>query len=442
MDTMKKTLSLISLLLLASGALIAQKSLLQSGPMAGYSEMREVLLWVQTKEPATVQFSYWPQADPKKVFYTDKYQTAKAEAHTARLLADQTEPGTRYDYQVWINGQAVKLDYPATFQTQVLWQWRTDPPDFRFATGSCAYINETVYDRPGRPYGGEYEVFQSIHAQKPDMMLWLGDNIYLREVDWNSWTGIVKRYTHARSLPEMQPLLASTHHYAIWDDHDFGPNDSDRSFIHKDKALEAFKLFWGNPTYGLPDVKGTTSFFQWADMDFFLLDNRYHKTPNERKTGERTMFGKEQLEWLIDALAYSQAPFKFVATGGLVLNPNPGGEKMSSAAPEERAWLLRRIEEEGIKNVIFLTGDVHYTELSTMKLGNGEPVYEFTVSPISSGVSSWPANNPYQVEGTEVRVRNFATIDVSGPRKERKLTLRVFNAKGEELWTRVIEQAP
>lgn len=439
---MKKTLSLISFLLFASGALIAQKSLLQSGPMLGYSEMREVLLWVQTKEPATVQFSYWPQGDPKQVFYTDKYQTTKAEAHTARLLADQTEPGTRYDYQVWINGQAVKLDYPATFQTQALWQWRTDPPDFRFATGSCAYINETVYDRPGRPYGGEYEVFQSMHAQKPDMMLWLGDNIYLREVDWNSWTGIVKRYTHARSLPEMQPLLASAHHYAIWDDHDFGPNDSDRSFIHKDKTLEAFKLFWGNPTYGLPDLKGITSFFQWADMDFFLLDNRYHKTPNDRKTGERTMFGEEQLEWLLDALAFSQASFKFVVTGGLVLNPNPGGEKMSSIAPEERARLLRRIEEEGIKNVIFLTGDVHFTELATMKLGNGEPVYEFTVSPISSGVSSWPSNNPYQVEGTEVRARNFATIDASGPRNERKLTLRVFNAKGEELWTRVIEQAP
>ena len=39
----------------------AQQSLLQSGPMLGYSEMREVMLWVQTKEAAEVQFVYWPK---------------------------------------------------------------------------------------------------------------------------------------------------------------------------------------------------------------------------------------------------------------------------------------------------------------------------------------------------------------------------------------------
>ena len=34
-------------------------------------------------------------------------------------------------------------------QTQVLWDYRMDPPPFSFVTGSCAYINEAQYDRPG-----------------------------------------------------------------------------------------------------------------------------------------------------------------------------------------------------------------------------------------------------------------------------------------------------
>ena len=64
-------------------------------------------------------------------------------------------------------------------------------------------------------------------------MLWLGDNIYTREVDFYSLSGYQKRYTHTRNIKEMQPLLSNTHHYAIWDDHDYGPNNTDRSNIHK-----------------------------------------------------------------------------------------------------------------------------------------------------------------------------------------------------------------
>ena len=98
-------------------------------------------------------------------------------------------------------------------------------PDFRFVIGSCAYINDPPYDRPGEPYGGEYEIFEQIAAQRPDFMIWLGDNVYLREPDWNSEAGILYRYTHTRSLPQLQKLLRICPHYAIWDDHDFGPND-------------------------------------------------------------------------------------------------------------------------------------------------------------------------------------------------------------------------
>ena len=65
---------------------------------------------------------------------------------------------------------------------------------------------------------------------------------------------------------------------------------------------------------------GITSYFQWGDVDFFLLDNRYFRSPNYLTEGEKTILGKEQLEWLIDALVKSRAPFKMVAIGGQVLN--------------------------------------------------------------------------------------------------------------------------
>lgn len=437
-----RVITLLALSLL-SFSLFAQQDLLQSGPMLGYSEMREVLIWVQTNEPAEVQVAYWPEGKNDLVELTELYTTTKAEVYTAKLIADEVEPGLTYEYELRINGRALELDYPTTFQAQELWQWRTDPPEFTMALGSCSYVNEPVYDRPGNGYGGAYEIFTSIHKMRPDAMLWLGDNTYLREADWNSRTGIMARYTHTRSLPEMQPLLASTHHYAIWDDHDYGPNDSDRSYIHKNTTLEAFRRFWGNPTYGLDgDASGITTAFQWADMDFFLMDNRYFRRPNHRTSGEAVYFGERQLEWLIDALVASSAPFKFVATGGQILNTEPLFENYIRLAPEERAYLLGRIEEEGITGVVFLTGDRHHTELSSYTNSKGIKVYDLTVSPLTSGSGSNRDNehNAARDEGTLVVQRNFGLLTFSGARGEREMLIQIFDVNGEELWQRTINQ--
>ena len=153
--------------------------------------------------------------------------------------------------------------------TQVLWDYRMDPPPFSFVTGSCAYINEAKYDRPGKPYGGGYEIFESMAADDPDMMLWLGDNVYLREVDFQSYSGFLHRYSHARQTEEMANLLKTCPNYAIWDDHDFGPNDSDGSWIHADWSRDAFKAFWSNPSYGLPEApRCVSTAFRFVDMEF------------------------------------------------------------------------------------------------------------------------------------------------------------------------------
>lgn len=404
--------------------------------MVGYSEMKEVLLWVQTTQPAAAQFAYWDLENPQDTFLTVEKATSAGEAFTARLIADRVEPGRRYGYQLRINGEPLLFTYPTEFQAQALWQWRTDPPDFTVAAGSCFYVNEERYDRPGRPYGSDYEILTAIHAKRPDAMIWLGDNTYLREVDWYTRTGFFHRYTHTRSLPELQPLLASTHHYAVWDDHDFGPNDSDGSFIHKDLAVETFRYFWGNPTVGLPGQPGITTSFKWADMDFFLLDDRYFRTPNRLDAGEKTLLGKAQLEWLIHALVASRAPFKIVCIGGQVLNTAQVHETYANLHPEERAYLLQRIEEEDIKGVIFLTGDRHHSELSTYTNGAGNAVYDLTVSPLTAGVArNVEETNELRVAETLVQQHNFALLSFSGPRTARKLNIRLYGVNGAELWS-------
>ncbi|MBW1298199.1 alkaline phosphatase D family protein, partial [Aquimarina litoralis] len=349
-------------------------------------------------------------------------------------------PGKKYAYELFVNGKKVQKSYPLEFQSQTLWQWRTDPPEVNFAIGSCSYVNEERFDRPGKGYGSEYEIFESIHNKKPDFMLWLGDNTYLREADWNSRTGFLHRYTHTRSLPELQPLLASTHNYAIWDDHDYGPNNADGSFVMKETASEIFKLFWGNPNYDVINKGGITGYFEWADLHFFLLDNRYYRTSNNNYTDEREMLGKDQIDWLINALASSNAPFKFVAVGGQVLNSEAMYENYAIFA-KEREYLLEKIREAKIEGVIFLDGDRHHTGLSRMKESNDVyPLYDLTCSSLTAGSNNNQEKlNVYRLKETIVGQHNFGILNVSGPRKARVLTINIFDTNGKEIWTKQIK---
>lgn len=418
----------------------AQKELLQSGPMVGYSQMREVALWVQTKDKAKVKFVYWNIATPDKRFETEEVTTNLDDFNMTTLIADKIEPGIKYEYQLYVNNDPIELDYRTEFESQKLWQWREDPPSFTFGIGSCAYINEPEYDRPGTPYGGDFQIFKTIYDKDPDFFVWMGDNSYLREVDWYSRTGILKRFTHDRSFPLLQPMLGSMHNYATWDDHDYGPNNSDRSFIAKELTREAFELWWPNPTYGVNGAEeGITTFFEWADCDFFMMDDRTYRSPENRKTGRHEIYGKEQIEWLIDALTSSEAPFKFIVMGSTALNPDPISENWESY-PEEKDYFLEMIVKEEIDGVIFLTGDIHRGELTKMERENNYPLYEVTASPLSAGVSSYEGPNRNRVEGTRVMERNFAYFSVTGPKNNRSLNIKMYNADGDEKWTYTINE--
>ena len=413
---------------------------IKNGPMVGYSEMKEVVLWVQTEKAAKVKFNYWEQETPNKKITTEEILTTKKDGFTAKIVCDQVTMGKKYTYEVLLNNKVIARDYPLAFQTQELWQYRKDPPNFKFALGSCNYVNETETDRPGNGYGGHNEIFKSIYDKKPDFMIWGGDNLYYRETDWGTRTGMIHRNTHSRNVPEMQALLGSTHHYAIWDDHDFANNDSDRSFGNKDMALEMFKLFWANPNFIFKD-EGCTGTFQWGDVQFFMMDDRWFRAPDDDHNPNRDFFGKKQLNWLIDALTSSTATFKIIVSGGQIINPTKVFETMANYETE-REELLKRITDAKIKGVMFVTGDRHHSVLQKLeRTGANYPLYDLTVSSLTAGPAKpiKAEENAPVVEGTLFTERNFGLCEVSGPLKDRVLKIGIYDSKGEQKWVREIK---
>lgn len=413
--------------------------------MLGYADMREVMLWLQTRQSADVQIEYWEPSAPQSKFRTDAVRTTKDKAYTSHLLADQVLPGKSYEYRVLINNKEVKRPYPLTFKTQPLWRYRRTgadphtPPELRIAVGSCAYVNDPPVDRAGTPYGSEFEIFETLANAKPDFMLWLGDNVYTREGDWTR-TGIHYRYTQARSLPQLQPLLAACNHYATWDDHDYGPNDLDASFAGKQVTREAFELFWANNVVGAAGLPGITGVFEWGDALFFLMDNRWHRSANDRATGKISYLGDEQLDWLINALKSSVATFKVICVGGQVLNSVETKENYAKFA-EERARLIELITKEKISGVVFLSGDRHFSELSILKREGSYPLHDWTVSSLTAG------SNPRGIEeknanrhpGSFVGVHNYGILQLTGTTADRKMILTNYDNKGKPLFTYTIK---
>ena len=437
---MKKYFTL--LFTLFSVAALAQSNLIQNGPMKGYIDMKEAAIWLQTTKPAEVFIKYYPVENPANIHYSNIETTSYDKALTAHLFADTLEPGTTYNYELYINNKKVTLTYPATFTTQKIWKWRTDAPDFKFAMGSGAYIDETAYDRPGKPYGGGYEIYNHIADMHPDFFIWLGDNVYLREPDWNTRAGIFHRYSHDRAIPELQKLLATTHHYAIWDDHDYGTNDSDKSFWNKNETFNAFKLFWVNPSYGVGDIKGTTTLFNWSDCDFFLMDNRSFRYPDKRIEDNKSELGEEQLQWLFNNLINSYGTFKFVVLGGQFLSNSGMYEAYSNNGFEaERQRIIDFIYKQKIKNVVFLTGDVHFSEVSVLKKRNQPTIWDITSSPLNSGPNTHGIDQPnsLRVPGSAIIVRNYTMLEVTGTKDARVLKVTYYDTKGKKLYEQDIK---
>ncbi len=410
------------------------------GPMVGYGTHHEVMIWARTLEPTSIAVRYWAVDEPTQKRTTPTQETAGEDGRVAHIRLQELTPGTHYGFEMLVGDPLVvsAAKHPLRFQTQALWHRRAEPPPFTFAFGSCLYLNDPLYESPKLPpYGGGYEIFESIRAQSPDLMLWLGDNVYLRPTDWSSRGGIFRRYARERPFAPLQGLLGSTHNYAVWDDHDYGPNDADWTYVHKGAALDAFREYWANPSYGLPDTPGVFGQFTWADVDFFLVDVRYYRSSSRApRTPTKTLLGERQFSWLMDSLTSSKAPFKVVIGGGQFLSPFDHFEGYAQY-PHEQRRLIDTLVKRGVEGVLFLSGDRHHSELVRIKRKGFYPLYDFTSSPLGSrgAKADKERKSRVRVPGTLIHSRrSFGMIRVDGPGKDRVMTLEARDTGGELIW--------
>jgi alkaline phosphatase D len=412
-----------------------------SGPMLGGVELRTAIIWVQVSADVhDVVLEYWKENHPETLKQKHYNGALGAEFNPIQMEIGALDINSRYQYRFLLNHSPSKA--AGYFQTKDLWQWRKPAPDFNFLTGSCAYFNDPEFDRPGKPYGGDSLIFESMAKEHASFMLWLGDNWYTREVDILSEWGLWYRASRDRAQPILRNLLKAMPQYAIWDDHDYGPDNSGTSYGFKEVSREIFNKYWCNPFYG-ENKKGIYSQISYSDVDLFLTDDRWWRSADQledsiggRPNPAKHFFGEEQLAWLEDALVQSHAVFKIIVVGSQVLNPMSTDEGLYNYSYEYHQ-LMDFLARAKIKGVLFLTGDRHHSEIvRSVRQGNYD-LFDVTVSPLTSGVARVRGdeiNNPARVTGSLVELRNYAVISVNGKRNERVLDVEFRGMDGKTVY--------
>ena len=434
---MKKAIFLLTLFTFYAIVSLAQPRII-SGPMLGPVELRDAKIWVEVSQEvksAAIQFNKKGDSKSKTVIYKGQLEN---EFNPIQFTIGGLDFNANYQYKILINGLVTK--YGGEFTTKDLWQYRKQPPEFSFLAGGCSFFNEPIYDRPGKPYGGDSSIFESMAKEKSAFMLWTGDAWYTREVDYYSDWGLWYRASHDRALPVLQKFWKSMPQFAIWDDHDYGPNDIGKNYILKETSREIWKKYWCNPSYG-GNGQGIYTMTSCGDADIFMTDDRWWRSDDNMKDSlygfpnyEKQMLGEQQMEWLKNSLLYSKATFKIIVLGSQALNPLSPWDKWADF-PAEYDEMLNFLKENKINGVLFLTGDRHHSEIIKMNRPGTYSLYDITVSPLTSGTHTFSGaekNNPYRVLGIDEK-QNYSKFSFSGKTGDRKLTVNFFGIKGERL---------
>jgi len=361
------------------------------GPMVGAVTAEDILIWLRLSGPHTVELEYGRALDLSDARRSSAVTAKPENDFTVRVRLDDLTPDTKYFYRVYVDDRVD--DYLETLPPIPV---KTAPEEgargtVRIAFGSCCRIQKDAVQ----------DIWTAVERAAPDLFLWLGDNIY---ADTRSLDIFQEEYRRQRAVPSLQPVIRSIPQLATWDDHDYGLNNHDRTSPVKDIGLDAFKQYWANPSYGLPNTPGVFFKFTYGAVDLFMLDGRYYRDPNAMADGpDKTMLGEAQMEWLKEELKNSPAPFKLLVSGsGWSKAKGPTGDAWSAFLTERDA-LFAFIRDEQIDGVVLLSGDTHVAEANCIPFSEqgGYDMYDLTSSPLAqTPETSWQERRP------EIRIRN------------------------------------
>lgn len=290
------------------------------------------------------------------------------------------EPATRYYYDIELNGSRV-LEAVQSFRT-----FPRGPASFKFTFGNSLRLNRL----------NQSGMLASIQ-EEPLFFLNTGD-LHYRDLVMTYAAPYREAIQAVYDTPVHRLTMRDTPLVYMWDDHDFGPDDSDRTAPGRELALRAYRQMVPHyPLVFAGDDAPITQAFTVGRVRFILTDLRSARSPKTDSDGpEKTMLGQRQRDWFLAELESSSKTHALVFWISTVpwIQPAKARSDQWGGFAEERRLIADWIAEHQIGNLVIIGGDAHSLSVDDgshadfSSAGNMPRVPELIASPLDNDSTS------------------------------------------------------
>ena len=482
------------------------------GVASGDVTEHSAVIWSRTNKQAQMHVEYDADlnfSQPKSAKTALANQTTDFTTH-AKL--EGLSPNTLYYYRVWFSSlSSSENKNRSVVSDAMIGSFRT-PPDSLSVDDTDNPIISFIFaaDLGGQLYCRQidkgYSIFSKMKELSPDFFIANGDMIYAgdkcpadgpdgpsgwqnipgnfsgivdADVNWTNIEQVIdvysKHWQYNRADYHLQSFLQNTSMYSQWDDHevinDFGALWEYWNNFNKERegypnlvkvGREAF-FNYSPIDRNAEDKNRIYRSFNWGPyLDLLILDARSYRSPNsmtDTVENNKTLLGREQLQWLKQELLNSSATWKVISSDVPISVPTGanasilgrdawanGNETNFSKTGFERELqgLLKFLDDNDIKNIVFVTTDVHFPaniryEVDANADGDKLIFHELISGPLSAfrfGVPGAPLPkldttfNPkllYQEGG----IFNFGYVQIQKKSEDNKVHL-IAEVRGED----------
>ena len=397
------------------------------------------VIWSRADRAARMFVEYSTTPTFEQVLRVPGPAALETSDYTARVVLTDLPPGQRIFYRVLFQDlsdiRSWSEPVPGSFSTP---SSERQPRDL-----TIAWSADTAGQGWGiNPEWGGYRLYERMRAAEPDVFIHCGDTIYadgplaaeVKLDEASTWRNVVTeaksrvaqtledfRGNHQYNLLDahMRRFNAEVPQIVLWDDHEVRDNwywerdlTNDERYQVKSAALLASRARRAFMEYQPMAISTENSDRIYRTIPYgplveiFVLDLRSYRGRNSENR-QRTLddsseiLGSRQLADLKASLAASRATWKVIASDmpvGVVVHDRPSFyEAVANGDPGpplgrelELADLLRFMRDRKIRNVVWVTGDVHYCaahhyDPSRAKFTEFDPFWEFVAGPLNAG---------------------------------------------------------
>ncbi|MEZ6134727.1 MAG: alkaline phosphatase D family protein [Pirellulaceae bacterium] len=362
--------------------------------------------------------------------YSDWQAVQFATDYSALVDFDGLAPGTTYEVRTQTRNlidEEVTSSLSGRFKTlPTLESTGTSVSDFKLSVGTC----QSFDDRDG-PHG--FDVYRTMLQRQTDAFVMAGDVVYYDALARDIPTAYY-HWQRTYSLPTLLEFHKRVPTYFLKDDHDTYVDDSWPGTSHGwtgaftfEDGQRIFKQQTGLPERGYRTMRIT------PDLQVWLMEGRDYRSPNIAADGPtKSIWGKEQKEWLKQTLDASTAKFRVIISPTPLVGPDRDNKHDNHSNPdfategrEVRAMLA------SYPNTVSVCGDRHW-QFHSVDPESG--LHEFSVGPVSERhAGGWKQSDFRPDIHQFLRVAGgYLEIELRGAADARELNFRLLDTAGNE----------